>query len=254
MNDANRVRAANLLASDWGLLRQYHAMAKPIMRSRTEFTDYLAIHLGRVRSLKKLSNNDAYLVQLDQRMSDRWASVINGRTPSPEQRKLALEERPNVSAIYPRIEGVLRMLLQTLHSMHAYAVTIPPPMPSTAGWDLKPQMMHPDNAMKMINVAVDTIRMLQALDPQNAFFKSIWDQTQEMARWTRTSVHPSAEEKAKVELNRVRWEQLEDEGQKAVMNFCREFGEFCELYAAVPAQDMHAPQMDIGTSEGWEKV
>ncbi len=229
-------------------------MAKPVMRSRSEFTDYLAIHLGRVRCLKKLSNDDPYFVALDQRMGERWDSCINGRTPSPEQRKLALEERPNVAAIYPRIEGALRRLLQTLHSMHAYAVTLPPPMPSNAGWDLKPQMVHPDNAIKMISAAIDSLRMTHALDPENPFFKSLWDQTQEMARWTRTSAHPTAGDIAKVQLNEVRWEQVEDETQKAVMNFCREFGEFCELYATIPAQDMHIPKMDIGTSEGWEKV
>src|SRR5258706_288707 len=71
-------------------------MDKPVMRSITEFSDYLATHLGMARIMRRLSRDDEYLVHLDTLMSERWASVINGRCPSPQQREVALRERENV--------------------------------------------------------------------------------------------------------------------------------------------------------------
>ncbi|MFT3787742.1 MAG: hypothetical protein QM770_16495 [Tepidisphaeraceae bacterium] len=211
-------------------------MRKPTMKSPHEFVDYLATHLGRVRCLKALSRKDAYFVQLDERMGDRWSSVINGRSPSPEQRAWALQERLNVGAIYPRIEAAIRQLLTICHSLAAYAVALPLPTPAGNGWETRADLIHPDNIIKTLTIAIDDVRCLSALDPENAFFKDLWEQIQEMARWTRTSLNPSAEDRAKVKLNQLTLAQLELETQKILLSFCEGFHDFCELYAAFPTQ------------------
>src|SRR6266568_3080532 len=100
-------------------------MERPVMRSITEFSDYLARHLGMARVMRRLSRDDAHLVGLDKLMSERWASVINGRCPSPEQRAVALAERENVANLFPRVRPATCELLVALHSLQAYVNALP---------------------------------------------------------------------------------------------------------------------------------
>lgn len=209
-------------------------MAKPVMKSIHEFSDYLAIHLGMVRNMKKLSRNDDYIVKFDEVMGERWCSVINANCPSPQQRQAALEERENVNNLYPRVRPATVELLVRLHSLHAYAFALPPAPGQSGGWDLKPDLLHPDNVIKMLNAAIDDTRCLTGLDPENVFFKSIFDQLIEMARWTRTSLNPSPDDRAKVNFAQVTQEQLDAELKKVLSVVCRSLHDFCELYANFP--------------------
>jgi hypothetical protein len=210
-------------------------MDKPVMRSVTEFSDYLASHLGMVRVMRHLSRNDEYLVGLDKLMAERWASVINGRCPSPQQREVALRERENVANLYPRVRVATRELLVALHSLQAYANALPAAAGgASGGWAVKAELVHPDNVVKMLSAALDDAKGLHGLDEKNEFFKGLLDQLLEMARWTRTSLNPSAEDRAKVHLGEVTQEQLDVELRNVLGTVCRSMHDFCELYANFP--------------------
>src|SRR4051812_32724601 len=169
-------------------------MDKPVMRSITEFSDYLASHLGMVRTMRHLSRDDEYLVGLDRLMSERWSSVINGRSPSPQQREVALRERENVANLYPRVRPATCELMVGLHSLQAYANALPAAGAASGGWAVRADLLHPDNVVKMLSAALDDAKGLHALDEENAFFKALLDQLLEMARWTRTSLNPPPED------------------------------------------------------------
>src|SRR5258706_16390330 len=124
-------------------------MDKPVMRSITEFSDYLATHLGMAQIMRRLSRDDEYLVHLDALMSERWASVINGRCPSPPQREVALRERENVANLYPRVRAATCELLVLLHSLQAYGNALPAAGRASGGWAVKAELVHPDNVLKM---------------------------------------------------------------------------------------------------------
>jgi hypothetical protein len=209
-------------------------MDKPVMRSITEFSDYLATHLGMARVMRRLSRDDEYLVHLDALMSERWASVINGRCPSPEQREVALRERENVANLYPRVRPATVELLVLLHSLQAYANALPTAGGASGGWAMPAELVHPDNLVKMLSGALDDAKGLHALDEGNEFFKRLLEQLLEMARWTRTSLNPSSEDRAKVRIGEVMQEQLDRELHNVLGVFCRGMHDFCELYANFP--------------------
>lgn len=231
-------------------------MAKPVMKSITQFVDYLAEHLGLVRVMRRLSRDDAYLVHLDKLMGERWVSVINGNSPSPEQRRAALAERENVANLLPRVQVAVRELVPRLHSLHAYCVSLG--LPGTAeaaqGWAVRQDMLHPDSVIKMLSAALDDAKGFHALDPDNAFFKALLDQLLEMARWTRTSLNPSAEDRAKVQLGGYAVEQLDRELAAALGRVCRSMHDFCELYAEFPVLPpkvpMHLEPLRLGGTTG----
>jgi len=204
------------------------------MRSTTEFSDYLATHLGMARVMRRLSRDDAHLVALDKLMSERWASVINGRCPSPEQRAVALAERENVANLYPRVRPATCQLLVALHSLQAYANALPPAAGGAGGWEIRADLVHPDNVIKMLSAALDDAKNLHALDEQNEYFKSLLDQLLEMARWTRTSLNPQPEDRAKVQLGQVTQPDLDRELKNVLGAVCRGMHDFCELYATFP--------------------
>src|SRR5207237_4421190 len=110
----NRVLAA--VRRSLNLTRQ---MDKPVMKSLVEFEDYLARHLAMARVMRKLSRDDEYLVRLDKLMGERWCSVVNCNSPTPEQRRAALEERENVSNLFLRVQPATKELLVRLHSLQA---------------------------------------------------------------------------------------------------------------------------------------
>src|SRR5690349_8797284 len=116
-------------------------MAKPVMKSITEFADYLAMHLSMARVMRKLSRDDTYFVRLDELMGERWCSVINGNCPSPEQRRVALEERENVSNLFPRVQPATKELLVLLHSLQAYANALPTAGGESGGWAVKADLV-----------------------------------------------------------------------------------------------------------------
>jgi hypothetical protein len=209
-------------------------MDKPVMRSVTEFSDYLAAHLGKARVMRRLSRDDPHLVALDALMSERWASVINGRSPSPQQRELALRERENVANLYPRVRRGTCELLVLLHSLQAYANALPTPAVERGGWAIRADLIHPDNVIKMLSAALDDVRGLHSLDEQNVFFKKLMEQLLEMAQWTRTSLNPPPENRALVRIGEVTQEQLDTQLQSVLKTVCRSLHDCCELYANFP--------------------
>ena len=210
-------------------------MDKPVMRSVTEFSDYLALHLGMVRVMRRLSREDEYLVGLDKLMAERWASVINGRCPSPAQREVALRERENVANLYPRVRVATCELLVGLRSLQAYVNALPVAGGGVGGgWAVREDLVHPDNVVKMLSAALEDAKGLHSLDEENAFFKGLLEQLLEMARWTRTSLNPVAEDRARVHLGEVTQEQMDVELRNVLGRVCRSMHDFCELYAGFP--------------------
>lgn len=211
-------------------------MDKPVMRSITEFVDYLAVHLGLVRVMRRLSRDEAYLVLWDKVMGERWVSVINGNCPTPEQRRAALEERANVANLLPRVQVAVRELVPRLHSLHAYCVSLalPAAASATPGWAVREDMLHPDSVIKMLSAALDDAKGLRALDEGNACFKELLDQLLEMARWTRTSLNPTPADREKVRLGGYTVATLDAELREALGKVCRRMHDFCELYAGFP--------------------
>jgi hypothetical protein len=210
-------------------------MDKPVMKSITEFADYLAEHLGMVRNMRRLSRDDAYLVAFDKLMGERWVSVINGNCPSPEQRQAALAERVNVANLFPRVRPGMLELLPRAHSLQAYANALPAAGPAeSAGWATRADLLHPDVTVKMLTAALDDAKALNALAGDEGFFHDLLDQLLEMARWTRTSLNPSAEDRAKVRLGELTQEKLDTELKETLANVCRSLHDFCELYANFP--------------------
>ncbi len=206
------------------------------MKSIVEFADYLASHLAMARVMRKLSRDDEYLVRLDKLMGERWSSVVNCNSPTPEQRRAALEERENVSNLFPRVQPATRELLLRLHSLQAYANALPTAGGESAGWSLRADLLHPDNVIKMLTAAMDDAKGLHALDETNAFFKDVLDQLLEMARWTRTSLNPTPEDRAKVRIGEVTQDNLDAALKDALTHLCRSMHDFCELYANFPTQ------------------
>jgi hypothetical protein len=210
-------------------------MDKPVMKSIHEFADYLALHLGMVRNMRRLSRDDAFFVALDKTMGERWVSVINGNCPTREQREAALQERLNVASLYPRIRPATVEMLVLAHSLQAYANALPAAAAGTSGgWEVRADLLHPDATIKMITAAMNDAKGICALDGENAYFKSVLEQMLEMARWTRTSLNPSAEDRAKVRLGEVTQERLDHELQEVLKKVCRSMHDFCELYANFP--------------------
>jgi hypothetical protein len=219
-------------------------MDKPVMKSLVEFEDYLAKHLSMARVMRKLSRDDEYLVRLDKLMSERWCSVVNCNSPTPEQRRAALEERENVSNLFPRVQPATKELLVRLHSLQAYANALPVAGGEAGGWSLRADLLHPDNVIKMLSAALDDAKGLHALDESNVFFRELLDQLLEMARWTRTSLNPSPEDRAKVRIGGVTQEQLDGALKDALTHVCRSMHDFCELYADFPTQAPR-PKMNL---------
>ena len=213
-------------------------MAKPVMKSIHEFSDYAARHIALARNMRRLSRDDAYLVALDKLMGERWTSVINCNSPTPQQRQAALADRENVANLFPRVQPAMRSLLVALQSLQAYANALPLPPAQTGGWAVRADLLHPDNLIKILSAALDDAKCLHALDETNAFFADLREQLLEMARWTRTSLNPSPDERAKVRVGQVTLEQLEHELREVLTNVCRSFHDFCELYADFPAPDV----------------
>jgi hypothetical protein len=209
-------------------------MDKPVMRSLTEFADYLAEHLGMVRMMRKLSRDHEYFVKLDEVMGQRWCSVINGNCPTPEQRQAAMEERLNVMNLFPRVQPATKQLLVLLHSLQAYANALPMPSALADGWEMRADLLHPDNVIKMLTAAMDDVKCISGLDGENEFYKGLRDQLLDMARWTRTSLNPSVEDRAKVQIGGATQEQLDLELKNVLTRVCRSMHDFCELYANFP--------------------
>ena len=88
-----------------------------------------------------------------------------------------------------------------------------------------------------LSAALDDSKALHNLDPENPFFADLREQLLEMARWTRTSLNPSAEDRAKIRLGQITLEQLESELRRTLTTVCRSFHDFAELYAAFPAPE-----------------
>jgi hypothetical protein len=95
----------------------------------------------------------------------------------------------------------------------------------------------------MLTEALNDAKGFNALDPDNEFFKSALDQLLEMARWTRTSLNPTPEDRAKVRLGELTQDQLDHELREVLAKVCRSTHDFCELYANFPTlpprQKMH---------------
>jgi hypothetical protein len=217
---------------------------KPKMKSVHAFVDYLAEHLGMVRCLSLLSKKDAILVELDERMGERWSSVINGRCPSPEQRRDALAERVNVSELFQRVKPAMDELLVVLHSLQMYVATLPVAEASSGGWEQTAQILHPRATVDMLNSSIDKVRAIRSLNPEDTCFTAIWDQLMLMARWSRESVNPSAEERAKISFRVLTQSQMDTSTREAVERFCKSFHDFCELYAEFPVLPA-VPRMDL---------
>jgi hypothetical protein len=209
-------------------------MDKPVMKSIHEFADYLAIHLGMVRNMRRLSRDDEFFVALDKTMGDRWVSVINGNCPTREQREAALHERLNVASLYPRVRPATVDMLVVAHSLQAYANALPMAASAAGGWDVRADLLHPDATIKMLTAAMNDAKAIVALDGENQYFKSVLDQMLEMARWTRTSLNPPADDRAKVRLGEVTQDRMDQELQEVLKKVCRSMHDFCELYANFP--------------------
>lgn len=220
------------------------ASRKPKMKSVHAFVDYLAEHLGMVRCLLALSNKDAMLVQLDERMGERWSSVINGRCPTPEQRRAALDERIAAAELNHRVKPAMDELLVVLHSLQMYVVTLPATEENTGGWETKAFLDHPRAIVDKMNLAITRVKMMRALNPADRFFEAVWDQLMTLARWSRESVNPSAEARSKINLGVITQKQMDESLQAAMTRFCTSFHDFCELYADFPVLPA-VPRMDI---------
>ena len=226
---------------------------KPKMKSVHAFVDYLAEHLGQVRCLKLLSNKDPMLVELDERMGERWSSVINGRCPSPEQRRAALAERVNVAELFQRVKPAMDELLVTLHSLQMYVATLPVEEGSAGGWEQPAHLLHPRATVDMLNGCIDKIRAIRALSADDHFFSAVWDQLMLMAKWSRESLNPSMLERQKITFRVLTATQMDNSTRAAIERFCRSFHDFCELYAEFPVLPA-VPRMDLTPiADGFKK-
>lgn len=227
------------------------AMRKPKMKSTHAFVDYLAEHLGMVRCLKVLSGKDQMLVALDERMGERWCSVINGRCPSPEQRRAALAERVNVSELVHRVKPSMDALLAMLHSLQMYVAAMPVAEPTSGSWETVAHIQHPRETVDLLNGSIDRVKAIRVLNPEDHFFTAIWDQLMIMARWSRESLNPPSEDRSKITFNVVTQSQMDESTRAAIGRFCRSFHDFCELYAEFPVLPA-VPRMDL-TSPDFKK-
>ena len=221
-----------------------NTMRKPKMTSVHAFVDYLAEHLGMVRCLCLLSNKDPFLVSLDKRMGERWSSVINGRCPTPQQRRDAIAERVNVAELFHRVKPAMDEVLVILHSLQMYVAALPVEQSNAAGWETKSDLVHPRPTVDLLNKSIDRLRAVRALDPKSHFFTAIWEQLMVMARWCRESVNPPADERAKITFRVVTQTQMDESTQAAVTRFCTSFHDFCELYAEFPVLPQ-VPMIDL---------
>lgn len=218
------------------------------MKSIHEFVDYLSLHLGMVRNMKFLARDEAFFKEWDRIMGERWVSVINGNSPTPRQRAAALEERANVTDLFPRLQPALKDLLARCHSLHAYAMALPPPPQAAGGWDVRGDLLHPDRTVEMLGAAIKDVKAIHHLDQENAFFKSLFDQVLEMARWTRTSLNPAAEDRAKVHLGELTQARLDEQFTAVLTKVCRSMHDFCALYANFPTREA-PPKIELGPLE-----
>jgi hypothetical protein len=131
----------------------------------------------------------------------------------------------------------MRSLLVALQSLQAYANALPLPTPQTGGWAVRADLVHPDITIKMLSAALDDSKALHNLDPENPFFADLREQLLEIARWTRTSLNPSPEDRARIRLGQITLEQLETELRRTLTVVCRSFHDFAELYASFPAPE-----------------
>lgn len=227
-------------------------MRKPVMKSTHAFVDYLAEHLGMVRCLKSVSNQHPTLAALDERMGRRWSSVINGRSPSPQQRREALAERVNVADLRSLTVPGVDALLVRLHSLQMYVVALPAPAQAGTGWDVPAHVVHPRDIVSQINACVDTVKALRGIDPDDPTIADVWDQLMHIARWSRESLNPPADDRARITLGRLTATQLHESLDRLLYKFCVSFHDFCELYAQFP--ELAAPvAMDIGTTDDFHK-
>ncbi len=227
------------------------AMRKPKMKNVHAFVDYLAEHLGRVRCLGVLSNRDVMLVALDKRMGERWSSVINGRCPSPEQRRAALAERVNVAELFQRVKPAMDELLAILHSLQMYVAALPVAEAATGAWETTSHIEHPRATVDLLNKAIDRVKAIRALDAEDHFFTAIWDQLMIMARWSREGLNPSVDDREKITFRVVTQSQMDASTRAAIETFCTSFHDFCELYADFPVLPA-VPRMDL-TSPDFKK-
>jgi hypothetical protein len=58
-----------------------------------------------------------------------------------------------------------------------------------------------------------------------------------MARWTRTSLNPTNEDRAKVNLGDLTQAQLDEQFKAVLTKVCRSMHDFCELYANFPTRE-----------------
>jgi hypothetical protein len=227
-------------------------MRKPTMKSTHEFVDYLAGYLGQVRCLKVLSNQALLIADLDERMGVRWSSVINGRCPSPQQRRDALAERLNVADLRQVVWPGVERLLVDLHSLQAYVNALPAYSDSRQGWDVVQHLEHPRTAIDLMNRCVASLKALRALDESERFLHALWDQLMLVTRWSRQSINPEPPERARVNFGVVTLQQMDATATGLLQKFCTGFHDFCELYADFPVLEPPV-RMNIEPLEGFRK-
>lgn len=210
---------------------------KPV-RSYGQFVEFADECLAVVRRMLHVSRKHEYLASLDRHMADCWKSSLCGRTPNPQERAACWLDRVEAEGLVAAMWPGVRELAAGLRSIGAYfdglppapgepagltchdprckadnedgarfcrrcgkpLPAVPPPLPAAGGWDLPKPMPHPDSVIKPLGEAIKDAKCLHLLDETEPTFKALYDALVEMARWTRTSLHPSRADRAKASL------------------------------------------------------
>jgi len=248
----------------------------PFIRSHHEYVEYLEGALSCVRCLLHLSRKHRYLVALDQQMSRCWNTSINCKIPSDEDREACAKSIGVVSEADLRdpIMPAMRAMVPVLWRCQEYFVKLPLPsgqtpvvrvtcpegrcrcenppgaafckrcgaklprveQPANTGWALPSQMVHGEEIVADLRGCIDDSRCLKALAPEDELFKFLWEQIQIMARFSRESVLPSAQERAELNLSALSADDVEVRVEAMIGIAIQKLHTYSTLYVNFPRQ------------------
>jgi len=209
-------------------------MPQRVMKSIHEFNEFLSANLTIVRNLRYLSGHHPYFVRYDELMSECWSSTINGRCPTPEQRRAATFDQITPRDVKPLLEGPGRDLVARLQMFQEYLGTIVEPVPPQGGWGLTPSFQHSEVIREQFKPAMDAIKGFRVLGLEDELFATVYDQLIALAKWLREDVCPSPGERAQFTAGGVTPAQMDAHLDAAIACCLESLHDFNRLYVNFP--------------------